>query len=89
MMSEDDLFEIRNIIREEIRTFLREIYQRDESFSPPRIQKKFDEELSRFAYLNDQLHSSMKAGTLMKGCKYETKKMDQILVDVKNIDSKI
>ena len=87
-MNNEDLQEIRQIIREEIGSFLREVYRPDERFSHPRTRRNLDDELSRLAMLNDQFYSFMKAGDLMKGCKYEKNKVDTIASDVANIDSK-
>ena len=91
-MNENDLEQIRRIVREEIGDFLREIYnergrERDE-FRHPRMRNYFEDELSRFAMLNDRFSSYMKAGDLMKGCKYNKNTVDEISKNVKNIDSK-
>ncbi|WP_077286399.1 hypothetical protein [Cognaticolwellia aestuarii] len=91
-MNENDLAQIRKVIREEIGDFLREVYnerRRDQDeFRHPSMRHHFEEELNRFAMLNDRFSSYMKAGDLMKGCKYSKSTVDEISENVKNIDSK-
>jgi len=90
-MNENDLAQIRKVIREEIAGLFRELYNesgRDkDEFLHPRV-RSFEEELSRFAMLNDRFSSCMKAGDLMKSCKYSKSTVDEISKNVKNIGSK-
>ena len=88
-MNKEDQEQIRKIIREEILGFMRKFYEMRFESRNLRLPESYGEELNRFAFLNEQFSMMIKdAGSLMKGCKYDKKVVDDIAKDVKSIDSK-
>ena len=97
-MTKNDLDQIRQVIREELTSLFRELYGREGGVRyHPRETRETSEwiqaEVSRLAFINDSLSANLanfkSASSLMKGCKYDKSKVDDIKDDTTNIRKKV